>query len=45
MLGWFGDQTTTPSLLVRALYQSDHQAVHIIVKLQADKSDNVYETI
>ena len=27
-LGWFsGDQTTAPSLLVRALYRRDHRAV------------------
>ena len=26
ILGWLGDQTTAPSLLVRALYRCDHQA-------------------
>ena len=27
ILGWLGDRTTAPSLLVRALYRCDHQAV------------------
>ena len=29
ILGWLGDRTTAPSLLVQALYRCDHQAIQI----------------
>ena len=30
ILGWLGDRTTATSLLVRALYRCDHQAVQLL---------------
>ena len=36
ILGWLGDRITAPSLLVRALYRCDHQAIQAEIFFRKD---------